>query len=136
MGQHRSALVSYDGLSRRTQVTPPNDPKSVYVCAKPVATPQRVAPERFDYSGQVRPLWVDAQTFLEVKIEGAPRRIAGKMRPVEIYYRDYKSVNGLMVPYVLETTVQAAKQSHNMTIENVVVKPKLEHSLFTVPKIK
>src|SRR6266851_2797544 len=62
--------------------------------------------------------------------------IAGKMRPVEIYYRDYKSVNGLMVPYVLKTTVQAAKQSHNMTIENVVVKPKLEHSLFTVPKIK
>src|SRR5882757_3262058 len=52
------------------------------------------------------------------------------MRPVEIYYRDCKSVNGLMVPYVLETTVQAAKQSHNMTIENVAVKPKLEHSLF------
>jgi hypothetical protein len=84
----------------------------------------------------VRPLWVDSQTFLEVKIEGAPRRITGKMRPVEIYYRDCKSVNDLMVPYVLETTVQAAKQSHNMTIENVVVKPKLEHSLFTVPKIK
>jgi len=44
--------------------------------------------------------------------------------------------HGLMVPYVLESSVQGAKQSHKMTIENVVVKPKLEHSLFTVPKIK
>lgn len=86
--------------------------------------------------GQVRHLWVDAQTFLEVKIEGVPRRMDGKMRPVEIYYRDYKSVNGLIVPYVLETTVQGAKQSHKMTIESVVVNPKLDDSAFAVPKIK
>ena len=83
--------------------------------------------------GQVRHLWIDAQTFLEVKIEGVPRRMDGKMRPVEIYYRDYKSVNGLIVPYVLETTVQGAKQSHKITIESVVVNPKLENSLFTKP---
>jgi hypothetical protein len=77
-------------------------------------------------SGQVRHLW----------IEGVPRRMDGKMSPVEIYYRDSKSVNGLTVPHVLETRVQGAKQLHKMTIENVAVKPKLEHSLFTVPKIK
>jgi outer membrane lipoprotein-sorting protein len=86
--------------------------------------------------GQVRHLWVDAQTFLEVKIEGQPRRMDGKMRLVEIYYRDYKSVNGLMVPYVLETTVQGVKPSHKMTIENVAVNPKLEDSLFAMPKMK
>jgi outer membrane lipoprotein-sorting protein len=83
--------------------------------------------------GQVRQLWVDTQTFLEVKIEGVPRRMDGKMHPVEIYYRDYKSVNGLVVPYVLETTVQGVKQSHKMTIESVVVNPKLDDSLFTKP---
>ena len=43
---------------------------------------------------QVRRLWVDAQTFLETKIEGVPRRMDGKMRHVEIYFRDYKNVNG------------------------------------------
>jgi len=84
--------------------------------------------------GQVRHLWVDRQIFLEVKIEGLPRRMDGKMRPVEIYYRDYKPVNGLMVPYVLETTVQGAKQSHKMTIESVKVNPKLEDSIFAKPK--
>src|SRR6266702_4399830 len=63
-------------------------------------------------SGQVRHLWVDAEYFLDVKVEGTPKRMDGKMRPVEVYYRDYRSVNGLMVPYVLETTVQGVKKSH------------------------
>ena len=36
--------------------------------------------------------------FWKFKIEGVPRRMDGKMRPVEIYYRDYESVNGLMLP--------------------------------------
>lgn len=82
-------------------------------------------------SGQVRHLWVDADSFLDVKIEGTPRRMDGRMRPVEIYYRDYRSVNGLVVPYVLETAVQGVKKSHKMIIESVVVNPKLDDSRFT-----
>lgn len=84
--------------------------------------------------GQVRHLWVDTHTFLEVKIEGLPRRMDGKMRPVEIYFRDYRSVNGLMVPYVLETTVQGVKPSHKMIIESARVNLKMEDSLFARPK--
>jgi outer membrane lipoprotein-sorting protein len=84
--------------------------------------------------GQVRHLWVDAQTFLEVKIEGTPRRMDGKMRPVEVYYRDFRSVNGLMVPHVLETAVGGSKQTHKISIEKVVVNPKLEDSRFTMPR--
>ena len=86
--------------------------------------------------GQARHLWVEAQTFLEVKIDGVPRRMDGKMRPVEIYYRNYQSVNGLMVPYVLETSVQGVRQSHKLTIESVVVNPKLDDSLFAAPTAK
>ena len=84
--------------------------------------------------GQVRHLWIDAQTFLEVKIEGVPRRMDGKMRPVEVSMRDYRPVSGLMVPHLLETTVQGFKPAHKMTIESVVVNPKLEDSLFARPK--
>lgn len=84
--------------------------------------------------GQVRHLWVDALSFLDVKIEGSPRRMDGKMRTVEVYYRDFKSVNGLMVPYVQETMVQGVKKSHKITVENVVVNSNLDDSLFTAPK--
>jgi outer membrane lipoprotein-sorting protein len=83
--------------------------------------------------GQVQHIWVDAETFLEVKVEGTPRRMDGKMRPVWIYLRDYKDVNGLKIPYVSETEVQGYKEKHKMVIETVVVNPKLEDSLFTKP---
>ena len=83
--------------------------------------------------GQVQHIWVDAETFLDIKVEGTPRRMDGKMRPVWIYLRDYKDVNGLMIPYVSETEVQGNRETHKMIIESVVVNPKLEDSLFIKP---
>jgi hypothetical protein len=55
------------------------------------------------------------------------------MRPVAIYLRDYKDVNGLMIPYVSETAVQGYKVTHKISIESVVVNPKMEDSLFSKP---
>ena len=82
--------------------------------------------------GQVQHVWIDAGTFLEVKVEGTPRRMDGKLRPVSIYLRDYKNVNGLMVPYVIETAVDGNRDTHRILIENVAVNQKLEDSLFTM----
>ncbi|HEX8837269.1 MAG TPA: hypothetical protein VF748_10065, partial [Candidatus Acidoferrum sp.] len=56
-------------------------------------------------SGDVTHVWVDAETFLEAKIQGQPRRLDGTYHPVEVYYRDYRNVNGLKIPFVLETRV-------------------------------
>jgi outer membrane lipoprotein-sorting protein len=83
--------------------------------------------------GSVRHLWVDAKSFLEVKIEGTPRRLDGKPRPVEVFYRDFKSVDGLLLPYVLETTVSGIKapQTHKMTIETVTINSPVDDSRFT-----
>jgi outer membrane lipoprotein-sorting protein len=86
--------------------------------------------------GEAQHVWVDAGTFLEVKVEGTPRRMDGKMRPVSIYLRDYKNVNGLMIPYVIETAVAGNRDTHKILIENVTVNPKLEDSLFTMPTVK
>jgi outer membrane lipoprotein-sorting protein len=86
--------------------------------------------------GQVQHLWVDAGTFLEVKVEGTPRRMDGKMRPVSIYLRDYKSVNGLMVPYVIETAVEGNRDTHKILIDNVAVNAKLDDALFKMPTVK
>jgi outer membrane lipoprotein-sorting protein len=85
-------------------------------------------------NGQVQHVWVDAQTFLDVKVEGTPRRLDGKYRPVETYLRDYRPVKGLMVAYVLETSVEGAKRTEKIRIDNVVVNPKLEDSHFTKPQ--
>ena len=80
--------------------------------------------------GQEQHVWVDAKTFLEVKIQGTPRRLDGRYHAVAIYPRDYRRVNGLMVPFVLETVVDGVKQTEKILVENVTVDPKLDDALF------
>jgi len=97
--------------------------------------------------GRTIHVWVDAQTFLETKVEGQPRRLDGKIHPVEVYYRDYRAVNGLQMPFVLETHVlavatgaAAAREPHypaeKIAIDKIVVNPKLYASHFTKPQVQ
>ena len=97
-------------------------------------------------NGQAVHVWIDAQTFLESKIEGQPRRLDGVDHPIEIYYRDYRLVSGLRIPFALETRVlQAAQTAHGVrslpvppekiAIDKVVVNPKLDENYFSKPEI-
>ena len=83
-------------------------------------------------AGQARDVWVDAQTFLEVKVDGA-RRLDGKPRPVFTYFRDWRTVDGLLVPHVLETTVDGVRGSERIRVEHVAVNPPLDASRFEPP---
>jgi hypothetical protein len=96
-------------------------------------------------TGQSIHVWIDAQTFLEAKVEGQPRRLDGMDHPVEVYYRDYRPVKGLQIPFVLETKVLPAAQKSAMLkdpavppekiiIDKVVVNPNLEESRFSKPE--
>ena len=91
-------------------------------------------------------VWIDAQTFLEVKIEGQPRRLDGIDHPVEVYFRDYRAVNGLQIPFVLETKVLPVNRTatgyrdtpvpvEKIALDNVVVNPKLDPAAFTKPVV-
>jgi outer membrane lipoprotein-sorting protein len=79
---------------------------------------------------QVLHVWIDAQTFLEAKIEGTPRRLDGRYHAVSTYCRDYRAVHGLMVPHLLETVVDGIRETEKIQIENVTVNPKLDDALF------
>src|SRR6266576_245627 len=65
-----------------------------------------------------------------VELEGTPRRLDGKYHPVEVYYRDYRAVSGLMMAHVMETKVPGVKQTEKIEIEKVVVNPRMEDSRF------
>lgn len=97
-------------------------------------------------NGHVFHIWIDAETFLEAKVEGQPRRLDGTDHPVEIYYRDFRTVDGLKIPFVVETRVlQVAKNALNLkdtpvpperiVIDKVVVNPKLDAKLFSKPTL-
>jgi outer membrane lipoprotein-sorting protein len=85
--------------------------------------------------GTERFLWVDAGTFLETKIAGDPRKLDGRPHDVAIFYRDYRTVSGLKVPYALETVVAGVRGSHKMTFKSVAVNPALDDALFTKPAV-
>jgi hypothetical protein len=97
-------------------------------------------------NGESKNVWIDADTFLETKIEGSPRRLDGTYHPVEVYYRDYRDVNGVKVPFTIETRVlPVAKNAigmpdtpvppEKMIFDKIVVNPKLDASLFTKPEV-
>jgi hypothetical protein len=93
-------------------------------------------------TGHTFHVWIDTQTFLEAKMEGLPRRLDGTEHPVEIYYRDYRTVDGLQIPFLLETRVLPVGTNalglrdtpvppEKIVIEKVVVNPKIEEKLFS-----
>ena len=86
-------------------------------------------------NGEERHVWVDASSFLELKMEGEPRMLDGKLRNVSIFYRDYKKENGLNIPHVLETVVDTGKQAHKMYIEHVAANEAMEDALFAKPQL-
>lgn len=85
--------------------------------------------------GTQRLLWVDASTFLEAKISGERRKLDGRPRDVAIYYRDYRTVKGLKVPYVLETAVEGVKRRYRITIRTVTLNPPLDDAMFDRPPV-
>ena len=75
-------------------------------------------------------------------MEGRPRRLDGTDHAVEVYYRDYRSVDGLQIPFVLETRVLPVGTNglglrdtpvppERIVLDQVVVNPKLEDKLFS-----
>jgi hypothetical protein len=84
-------------------------------------------------NGDERHVWIDAQTFLDVKIDGAPRRVDGKLRTVVTYFRNYKPVDGLLVAHELDTAVEGMPGAQRILIEKVALNPPLDPSRFTKP---
>jgi hypothetical protein len=84
-------------------------------------------------NGDVRHVWVDAQSFLDVKIEGAPRTMDGRPHAVVVYQRDFRDVQGVKIPFALETVVDGYADSHKIAIDKVSVNPKFDGAVFARP---
>ncbi len=83
--------------------------------------------------GQVRHVWLDKESYLDVKIDGS-RTMDGKSRPVSTYLRDYKSVNGLMIPHVMETSVEGVAGSEKIVIDKVALNAPIAKTRFEKPQ--
>jgi hypothetical protein len=86
-------------------------------------------------NGEKRNLWIDAGSFLELKMDGEPRKLDGKMHNVAVYFRDYKVEHGLTVPHLQETAVEGVKVPYKMTITRVAVNEPLDDAQFQKPQL-
>jgi len=85
-------------------------------------------------NGDLQHVWIDSKSFLDVKVEGLPRRMDGKMRAVWINQRDFRSVHGVMVPYLYETANEGNPRTHKMVVEAVEVNRTLDDARFAKPQ--
>jgi hypothetical protein len=86
-------------------------------------------------TGEQRFLWVDAVTFLDTKISGDVRKLDGRPHQVAVFSRDYRTVDGLEIPFLQETVVEGVKRSHKIVIKAVAVNPPLQDALFAKPTV-
>jgi hypothetical protein len=84
--------------------------------------------------GAVRHLWVDAKTFLDVKIDSEPRLWDGKLHNVVTWLRDYRPVDGLQIAHRLETRIEGTPVSDSIYIDKVALNPVADDARFAKPE--
>jgi len=81
-------------------------------------------------TGAAERLFLDAQTYLPVRMNSV-RVVQGASVPVEIYYDDWREVNGIKVPYVV--TQSYPKRTVTMTVTEVKSNTPVDAKLFEKP---
>lgn len=83
-------------------------------------------------NGDVRYLYLDPDSFLEIKTE-SKRTIRGAEQEMETTIGDYKEVEGLMVPFSIEAGIKGSQQKQKITIDKVEINPSIDDSQFKMP---
>jgi hypothetical protein len=79
--------------------------------------------------GQVRTLWIDAQTFLDVQIASSNPK-GRKQQQIATVMSDYRNVQGLQIPFRLENHVAGVSMPQRILIDQVSINPALADTLF------
>jgi len=84
-------------------------------------------------SGERHDVWIDAETFLDLRYDRTTYSAKGEPGVISILYRDYKTIEGLRIPGVMEIGVGSARVPDKMIIEKVALNAPLDPKTFTRP---
>jgi len=82
--------------------------------------------------GDVRTIYLDAETYLEIKVE-AKRMVRGSEVEGESLMSDYKEVGGMMMAHMMESGAKGNPQRQKIVIEKIELNPEIADSLFAMP---
>ena len=82
-------------------------------------------------SGETDHVWIDAKTFLDLRYDRPSSGSLPTARPISVVYGNYRSVDGVQIPSMLETGTNPGSIPDRMTIDRIVVNSPLEDATFT-----
>lgn len=86
-------------------------------------------------NGDVRYLFIDADSFLELKAE-AKRTIRGSEMETENLSSDYKEIGGLILPYTVQQGAKGQAQRQTITIDKIELDVPIDDARFKMPEVK
>jgi hypothetical protein len=85
-------------------------------------------------SGASHRVWVDAKSFLDVASDREARNAFGMTGTVTVHYLDYRTVDGLKLPFLIESSGSGHPGTDKMVIDKIVLNPPLQDWMFTKPE--
>jgi outer membrane lipoprotein-sorting protein len=80
-------------------------------------------------------VWVDAQTFLEVRYEREFRTARDRRARATVEFRNYTAFEGLQIPLTIEPGAAPGRPSDQLVIDRVALNPRLADNLFARPAL-
>jgi hypothetical protein len=84
-------------------------------------------------AGGAEDVWVDAETFLDVRYDRVADGPGGATRRVSVRYGDWRTVDGLKLPFLIETGGAPGTTPDRMRLERVMVNARLDDTRFATP---
>ena len=84
-------------------------------------------------SGSSYRVWIDAETFLELRYDREFVNAQGRPAVTSVYFADYRAVEGLQLPLTIETGTSDGKTRDKLVIERVALNPRLDDPRFAKP---
>jgi hypothetical protein len=83
-------------------------------------------------NGDVRIYFLDADSFLELKVE-TQSNIRGTVQYTEMFYGDYEQVNGIYYSFAFEQGQKGSPDRVKFTVDKIEINIPLADALFTMP---
>lgn len=85
--------------------------------------------------GAARRVWIDAETFLDIRSDRPSTNPLTKGTPLSVYYRDFRPVDGLLIPHTIETRAADKGVGQKIIIDRVALNPSLSAQVFAKPSV-
>jgi hypothetical protein len=83
-------------------------------------------------NGDVRIYFLDADSFLELKVE-TQSNIRGTVQYTEMFYGDYEQVSGIYYSFAFEQGQKGSPDRVKFTVDKIEINIPLADALFTMP---